>query len=145
MCYFSGQRSAVVKVCLLNLLCLENIITIYLFSISASVFSVSFGTNKLKAQLSRYEALTFLSWMFVIQDNILGGRSHVVSYFGTVSFFELPSLCVCLSVSVFSVSVSVFSVSLCLFLCVCFSVSLCLFSLSLCVCLFVFMFQVNRF
>jgi hypothetical protein len=90
--------------------------------------------------------------MFVIQDNILGGRSHVVSYFGTVSFFELPSLCVCLSVSVFSVSVSVFSVSvsvfsvsLCLFLCVCFSVSLCLFSLSLCVCLFVFMFQVNRF
>jgi len=126
MCSFSGQRSAVVKVCLLNLLCLENIITIYLFSISASVFSVRFGTNKLKAQLSRYEALTFLSWMFVVQDNILGGRSHVVSYFGTVSFFELPSLCVCLSVSVFSVSVSVFSVSLCLFLCVCF--------LSLCVC-----------
>ena len=38
-----GQRSAVVKVCMLNLLlllCLENVMIIYLFSIFASVFSV---------------------------------------------------------------------------------------------------------
>ena len=40
--FFSVQRSAVVKVCLLLnlLLCLENIIIFYLFSISVSVFSV---------------------------------------------------------------------------------------------------------